>query len=214
MSDDNSYFVHADGRRSPYQLSPLRKRSPSIGTVTDAILTVKAIRDASLGCAAEADRDGAAISEAGDSTMSDYCSKDIDKVLTAAVAGSSALVSVCSSPPPFHGCPSSTLASAGNFLSPPCLRAVPHPDSLDTQSSELPLSAPSSPPPQRLPRKAATKASTAPRERVLNLSSAQQQIFQTYFKKAMTNGSSRTLKWRKEVQTSTGLSMQQVNVYI
>ena len=44
-----------------------------------------------------------------------YSSKDMGDLLTAALAaGSSALVSICSSPPQFHGCPSSALASAGN----------------------------------------------------------------------------------------------------
>ena len=48
-------------------------------------MTVKSDRDASLSCAAEAGRDTVAISEANDSTISDYCSKDMDGLLTAAV---------------------------------------------------------------------------------------------------------------------------------
>ena len=100
----------------------------------------------------------------------------------------------------------------------------PRPSSLPPPRSQPPRAVrkskrhPSPSPPQSPPRSIATnaslKASTkTPRTRGLNLSSTQQKIFQTYFERGMTNGSSNTLGWREEVQVSTGLTMQQVNVY-
>ena len=109
------------------------------------------------------------------------------------------------------------LDPAGNCLSPP---SVPFLDSLDAHNSKSEL-LPSSPPyplPQCRPRKAvataSTKASSAPRKRGLNFSAEQLQDFKAYFERGMTNGSSRSLGWREEVQVSTGVSMQQVNVCI
>ena len=100
------------------------------------------------------------------------------------------------------------------FTAPRTPRAIICPNSLDAYNSELLAS---SPPPQRSPQKATmkafTKASTAPRIRGLNLSSAHQQIFQTYFERGITNRSNKTLGLREEVQASTGLSMHHVNVY-
>ena len=51
-------------------------------------------------------------------------------------------------------------------------------------------------------------------ENGLNFSAEQLQAFKACFERGMTNGSSRSLGWREEVQVSTGVSMQQVNVCI
>jgi hypothetical protein len=132
-------------------------------------------------------------------------------------------------------CPDSLDADSDSELSP--LLPVPRrtslgsvcPDSLDA-AYERPDSQPSpcavrksklrpSPSPPQSPlrniaTKARSKASKKPRTRGLNLSSAQQQIFLSYFERGMTNGSLKTLPWREEVQASTGLTLQQVTVCI
>lgn len=94
----------------------------------------------------------------------------------------------------------------------PSSPTAPRPDSPEPGSAELPSSPPL--PTRRRPQKEApsTKASPAPRKRGQNLSSAQQQVFKTFFERGMTDGSRRTLGWREKVQATTGLSMQQVNV--
>jgi hypothetical protein len=57
-----------------------------------------------------------------------------------------------------------------------------------------------------------TTTTTHTRKRGMNLRSHQKQIFITYFERGMTNGSSQTLAWREEARRITGLSLEQVGV--
>ena len=202
-SDDENYFIDANGKRTVLMLPPLPPPTKAVSR------------------------------KRGEGAPPSRGRRDMDSILTAAVSPNKAVQipllrraaapriskygSLSSSPPLLHNAERATPHSDHNPPSSSPASNISGIESNASRNSSL-ESNPSKISPQLIKQRTTvtttttTTTTTHTRKRGMNLSSHQKQIFITYFERGMTNGSSKTLAWREEVRRITGLSLEQVGV--